>query len=514
MSKFMTAQQAALLIKDNDCVAIVGNGGGVLEAKTMYKAVEDRFLETGSPNNLTLIHAAGIGDKDAEGINRFAHEKMTKRVIGGHWGWSPRMQQLSNDNKIEAYNLPQGVIVLQYREIAGKRPGLITKIGLKTYVDPRVSGGKLNEITKEDIVELIELDGEEWLRYRPYPIDVAIIRGSIADADGNISMEYEPVNLEALSVAQAAKNSGGKVICQVKYSAQQGTLSPRNIKIPGILVDAVVVDSKQEQTKAAEYDPTLTGAVKMPLGEIASMSLTHRKIIARRAAMELEKGSVINLGFGMPDGVAAVAAEEGISQYITMTVEQGIVGGVPASGDIFGVAYNPEVILDATSQFDFYSGHGLDLTCLGLAQADKKGNVNVSKFGPTIAGCGGFIDISQTAKKCIFCGTMTAGGLKTEVKDGKLKILQEGKSLKFLDTVEHITFSGDYASESGQKVLYITERAVFEMTADGLVLSEVAPGVDIEKDILDKMEFKPLMPSKPKLMDERIFCDEPMGLRK
>lgn len=513
MSKFMTAEQAAGLIKDNDHVAIVANGGAVLEPKMMYKAVEDRFLETGSPKNLTLIHSAGIGDKDAEGVNRFAHEKLVKRVIGGHWGWSPKMQQLSNDNKIEAYNLPQGVIVLQYREIAGKRPGLITKTGLKTFTDPRISGGKLNEVTTENIVELMELDGEEWLRYKPYPIDVAIIRGSIADDNGNISMEYEPVNLEVLSVAQAAKNSGGKVICQVKYRTQNGTLSPRNIKIPGILVDAVVVDPKQEQTRAGEYDPTLTGAVKMPLEEIAPMALTHRKIIARRAALELERGSVINLGFGMPDGVAAVAAEEGISQYMTMTVEQGIVGGVPASGDIFGVAYNPEVILDATSQFDFYSGHGLDLTCLGLAQADKNGNVNVSKFGPTIAGCGGFIDISQTAKKCIFCGTMTAGGLKTQVKDGKLIILQEGKNIKFLDEVEHITFSGDYARESGQKVLYITERAVFEMTKDGLVLTEIAPGIDIEKDILNKMQFKPLMPIKPKLMDGRIFKNEIMGLK-
>lgn len=513
MSKFMTAQQAVELIKDGDHVAIVANGGAVLEPKMMYKAVEDRFLATGSPCNLTLIHSAGIGDKDAEGINRFAHEKMTKRVIGGHWGWSPRMQQLSNENKIEAYNLPQGAIVLQYREIAGKRPGLVTKIGLKTFVDPRVSGGKLNEVTQEDIVELVKIDGEEWLRYKPYRIDVAIIRGSIADDNGNISLEYEPVNLEVLSVAQAAKNSGGKVICQVKYRAQNGSLDPRSIKIPGILVDAVVVDPQQQQTKAGEFDPTLTGAVKMPLGEIAPMALTHRKIIARRAAMELEKGSIINLGFGMPDGVAAVAAEEGISQYVTMTIEQGIVGGVPAGGDIFGVAYNPEVILDAPSQFDFYSGHGLDLTCLGLAQADKYGNVNVSKFGPTIAGCGGFIDISQTAKKCVFCGTMTAGGLKTEVKDGKLTILQEGKSVKFLDEVEHITFSGDYARESGQKVLYITERAVFEMTQEGLVLTEVAPGIDIEKDILSQMRFKPLMPTPPKLMDARIFRDELMGLK-
>lgn len=513
MSKFMTAEDAVKLIRDGDSVAVSGNGGGIMEPDALFEALERRFLAEGSPRGLTLTHSAGIGDKDKGGISRFAHEGMIKRVVGGHWGWSPRMQQMANENRIEAYNLPQGIVALQYREIAAKRVGVVTQTGLKTFVDPRISGGKLNDVTTEDLVELIHMDGREWLRYRTYPVTAALIRGSIGDEEGNISLAYEPAYLEALAIAQAVHNCGGTVICQVKYAAKKGTLDSKNVRIPGILVDAVVVHQHQQQTIEGEYNPTLTGDLKMPVESMEPMALDQRKVVARRAAMELTRGSVINLGFGMPDGVARVAAEEGVSDYIKMTIEQGIIGGVPAGGAIFGVAYNSESMIDGPSQFDFYSGGGLDLTCLGLAQADRRGNVNVSKFGPTIAGCGGFIDISQTAKKCVFCGTFTAGGLKTEIRDGKLHILQEGKHKKFLKDVEHITFSGDYACETKQKVLYVTERAVFEMTEEGLVLREIAPGVDLQRDILDQMDFVPLMPEQPRLMDERIFRQEPMGLK-
>ncbi len=509
----MTAKDAATLIKDGDSVALSGNGGGILEADLVFAAVEERFLTEGKPRNITLTHSAGIGDKDKGGLSRFAHEGLVKRVIGGHWGWSPQMQQLANENKIEAYNLPQGVIVMQYREIAARRAGLITQTGLRTFVDPRISGGKLNDITKEDIVEVIEIDNKEWLRYKPYLVNIAIIRGSIGDEDGNISLEYEPTYLECLAIAQAVHNSGGKVICQVKFAAKAGTLNAKSVKIPGMLVDAVVVSPEQKQTVEGEFNPVLSGHLRMPIGGMKAMLLDQRKIVARRAAMEIQKGNIMNLGFGMPDGVALIAAEEGISDYVTMTIEQGIVGGVPAGGAIFGVAYNPDAMLDAPNQFDFYSGGGLDLTCLGLAQTDQKGNVNVSKFGPTIAGAGGFIDISQTAKKCVFCGTFTAGGLKTEIQDGKLIILQEGRSKKFLKEVEHITFSGDYARESGQSVLYVTERAVFEMTKEGLALREIAPGIDLKKDILDQMEFEPLIPNEPKPMDASIFAEGVMGLK-
>jgi propionate CoA-transferase len=513
MSKFMTAKEAVKLIKDGDSIAVSGNGGGILEPNVLFEAVEARFLEEGHPRNLTITHSAGIGDKENGGLSRFAHEGMTKRVVGGHWGWSPRMQQLANENKIEAYNLPQGIIAMQYREIAAKRIGLITQTGLKTFVDPRISGGKLNEVTTEDIVELMKMDGKEWLRYKPYPVTVALIRGSIGDEEGNISLEYEPAYLEAQAIAQAVHNSGGKVIVQVKHAAKAGTLKPDRVKIPGILVDAVVVAPGQMQTVEGEYNPVLSGALRMPMEDMKPMALDQRKVVARRAAMELKKGSIINLGFGMPDGVARVAAEEGISDYIKMTIEQGMVGGVPAGGAIFGVAYNADAMLDAPTQFDFYSGRGLDLTCLGLAQTDSRGNVNVSKFGPVIAGCGGFIDISQPTKQCVFCGTFTSGGLKTEVKDGQLVILQEGRHKKFVKEVEHITFSGDYAKESGQSVLYVTERAVFELISDGLVLREIAPGIDLQKDVLDLMDFEPLMPEAPKLMDARIFEEGQMGLK-
>nr|WP_243427022.1 relaxase/mobilization nuclease domain-containing protein [Mediterraneibacter glycyrrhizinilyticus] len=346
-----------------------------------------------------------------------------------------------------------------------------------------------------------------------YKFDIALIRGSYGDAEGNISMEQEPCYLEALQIAQAVHNCGGKVIVQVKYAAQNGSLDPKNVRIPGILVDAVVVCPEQVQTIEGEYNPALTGDLKIPADSIAPMKLDQRKVVARRAAMEMRPGMIMNLGFGMPDGVAKVAAEEGISDWAKMTIEQGIVGGIPASGAIFGVAYNAEAMLDSPSQFDFYNGGGLDMTCLGLAQADQSGNVNVSKFGSTIAGAGGFIDISQTAKKCVFCGTFTAGGLKTEIKDGQLHILQEGRNKKFLKQVEHITFSGEFAKETHQPVLYVTERAVFEMTAQGLVLKEIAPGVDLQKDILDQMDFVPLMPQTPKTMDARIFEDKPMGLK-
>lgn len=513
MNKFMDLDEAVKLVSDEASIAVSGNGGGIMEPNFLFEALEKRFLTTGHPTDLTLTHSAGIGDKADGGISRFAHEGMIRRVVGGHWGWSPRMQALANENKIEAYNFPQGIVAMQYREVAAHRVGLITKTGLKTFVDPRISGAKLNSCTKEDLVELIEMNGEEWLRYKPYRFDCAFIRGSYGDGEGNISMEQEPAYLEALQIAQAVHNCGGKVICQVKYAAKTGTMDPKNVRIPGILVDAVVVCPKQVQTTEGEFDPALTGDLKIPEDSIAPMKLDQRKVVARRAAMEMKPGMIMNLGFGMPDGVAKVAAEEGISDYAKMTIEQGIIGGIPASGAIFGVAYNAEAMIDGPSQFDFYNGGGLDMTCLGLAQVDRFGNVNVSKFGPTISGAGGFIDISQTAKKCVFCGTFTAGGLKTEIRDGQLHIIQEGRAKKFVKDVEHITFSGEFAQQTHQSVLYVTERAVFEMTQEGLVLKEIAPGVDLQRDILDQMEFVPLMPQPPVEMDQRIFMQNVMGLR-
>ena len=511
MSKFMTKEEAVALIKDNATIALSGSGGIVMEAYTVLEALEKRFLTTGHPCNMTLVHASGIGNKKEAGITRFAHKGMVKRVVGGHWGWSPEMQEMAVSNEIEAYNFSQGAICLLYREIAAHRPGLITKTGKYTFVDPRNGGGKLNEVTKEDLVSLINIGGEEYLLYKAFPVDVTIIRGTAADEDGNISMEQEPAVLDTLDAVMAAHNSGGIVIVQVKYKAAKGSLNSKKVRIPGVYVDAVVVDPQQKQTQEGEFNPAFTNDIILPVDAMEPLPLNHRKIVARRAFMELHPGKVINLGFGMPDGVAAVAAEEGFSDKITMTVEQGLYGGVPATGDIFGVVSNPVAMLDEAQQFDFYQGGGLDMAFLGLAQADPEGNVNVSKFGRTIAGSGGFIDITQSAKKVVFCGTFTSGGLRTEIAGGKLRILQEGRNRKFMSAVEHLTFSTKFAQEYHQEVVYVTERAVFKLQDGKLTLCEIAPGMDLEKDVLANMDFRPAIADQVKIMDARIFTDGRMN---
>lgn len=512
MVQFMTGPQAAELIQDSDSIAMLGNGGMTVEPRLVYRCIGERFAATGSPRELTLIHSAGIGDRGDEGLSRFAQEGMTKRVIGGFWSWSPRMQAMANANLIEAYNLPQGVICQQYREIAAGRPGLITRTGLGTFVDPRIEGGKINERTTDDMVKLIEIGGETYLHYQPWRVDVGIIKGTTADTDGNVTFENEVAFLEAQAIAMAAHNSGGLVIAQVRQVAERGSLNPQLVKIPGILVDVVVVDPEQWQTSQGPFDPALSGTSRRPAAGFEPMPLGQRKIIARRAARELEPGMVINLGYGIPDGVASVANEEGLMGEITATIEQGLVGGIPAQGDIFGAAYNAQAFVDAPSQFDFYSGGGLDITCLGMAQTDRNGNVNVSKFGPTIAGCGGFIDISQSAGLVVFCGTFTAGGLKTEVVGGELRIVQEGRARKFVADVEQITFSGDQARASGQQVWYVTERAVFRLADEGLELVEIAPGIDLQTQVLDQMGFEPRISPSLATMDAAIFADTPMGL--
>lgn len=508
--KIIDIDDAARLIPDNVTVSIIGSGGDVMTPEAIFAAIEKRFFETGNPNNITLVHSSGIGDQDKKGISRFAHHGMVKKVIGGHWGWSPKMQKMALDEDIDAYNLPQGAICSLFREIAAKRPGLITKVGLKTFVDPDLQGGTLNDRSPNNVVEKIEIDNEEWLRYKTFPIDVAIIRGTVADLNGNISMEMEAAEFEVLAQAEAAHNSGGIVICQVKHVTETGTLDPMLVKIPGIFVDYVVVVEDQKQTEEAEYNPSFRGQFRPPLDTLVNMPLNHRKVIARRAAMELSKDTIVNLGFGMPDGVATVASEEGLIEDITLSIEQGIVGGIPAQGAIFGVSFNPEAIINAPAIFDFYSGNGLDTTCLGFAQVDKKGNVNVSKFGTTIAGCGGFIDISQSAKKIVYCGTLTSGGLKTIVKNGEIQIIQEGKNIKFIPEVEQITYSGAYGNQYSQKVIYVTERAVFELRPEGLTLIEIAPGIDVEKDVVENMGFVPLISESLRTMDKRIFIDELM----
>ena len=520
-NKLVTAAEAARLVRDGDTVA-TGGFIGIGFAENLAVALERRFLgedprsPAGTPKGLTLVYAAGQGDGKDRGLNHFGREGMVRRVIGGHWGLAPKLQQLAIAEKIEAYNLPQGVITHLFRDIAAGKPAQISRVGLGTFVDPRYGGGKINQITKEDLVELTTIGGQEYLLYKTFPIHVGIIRGTTADTNGNVSMEREALTLEALAIAMAAHNSGGVVIVQVERICELGSLHPRQVKIPGVLVDCIVVSEKPEyhlQTFAESYNPAYAGEIRVPISSIPAMAMSERKIIARRAAMELTANAVVNLGIGMPEGVASVANEERTIDLLTLTTEPGVVGGVPAGGLSFGAAINAEAILDQPSQFDFYDGGGLDVAFLGLAQADRHGNLNVSKFGARLAGAGGFINISQNAKKVVFAGTFLSGELEIQVAGGKLRILKEGRTRKFVEEVEHRTFSGEYAIRRGQPVLYITERCVFRLSPGGLELVEIAPGVDLERDILAKMGFVPLVSPRLSLMDSRIFAEAPMGLR-
>jgi len=509
----ITAREAADQVRDGDTVASSGFVSSAIP-EGLIRALEARYLETGEPKGITYFYAGSQGLRDGRGGDRIAHNGLAKRVIAGHYNTAPKLGQAIMDGEIEGYNLPQGTLSQLVRDIAAHRPGTITHVGLGTYIDPRIEGGKLNSITTEDMVEVIEIDGKEQLLYKSFPINIAFIRGSYADEAGNITMHREVAEGEVTALAQATKNSGGKVFVQVEKIVPFGTLDPRFVKIPRNLVDALVVADPEdhEQTYGCVFDPSLTGETRIKLGEIPPEPLDVKKIIARRAALEFKGEAFVNLGIGIPEYVASVANEEGVSDRIILTVEAGPNGGIPLSGARFGASINPECILAQNVQFDYYDGGGIDMAFLGMAQADKDGNINVSRFSGRLAGCGGFINITQNAKSVFFCGTFTSGGLEIETGDGRINIKNEGRKKKFLDSVEQITFSGAYAQKKGQYVLYITERAVFELHNDGIWLIEIAPGIDLQTQVLDLMDFEPKIYVAPKLMDERIFYDKPMRL--
>lgn len=514
MAIVLTAEEAVKRIPDGATVFVEA-----MPTEEVFPAFHRVYEATGSPKDLTVYWAAGIGPFSAEerGMNHFAHPGMVKRMVLGHAGLNHKVVKVIAANEVEAYNLPQGVVTQLFREIAAGRPGLITRVGLGTFVDPRIEGGKLNDRTRacEDLVEVIEIGGREMLRYKPVKADAAVVRGTTADPEGNITFENEALVMEALDAAMAARNCGGLVIVQVERLSDKPA-RPIDVRIPGIMVDIIVVATSRKthpHTLFVEQDPSYTGDAHADLsGELEAMPLSPEKVICRRAFLELKRGDIVNLGVGIPMGVAKVAQEEGMLKDITLTTEIGVVGGLPQGGKNFGPAQNPSAIMSQTTMFDFYDGGGLDATCVGMAQVDTEGNVNVSKLGPNVIGSGGFINITQSASEVLFCGEFSAVGTDIAIESGKLVIRTDGKAVKFVERVGQITFSGKIAREEGHKVLFVTERCVFKLVKEGLMLIEVAPGVDMEKDILQRMQFKPLISPELKSMDARLFLPAAMDV--
>jgi propionate CoA-transferase len=511
--RVISSSEAASLVAPGDSILVSGSGGGHGVPEAILEAIEARFLETGAPRDLCLIHAVGIGDRKLKGAARFRHPGMLRRSITGALVDSPPLIDLARDNRIESYTLPQGVIAQMTREIAAGRPGLITKTGLHTFVDPRQRGGRQSGLAREDLVELLKIEGEEWLRFKPFPLDIVLLRGTTADEDGNITMEQEAIPGEMLSSAQAGRRLGAAVVVQVKRLARRGTLPQRNVKIPGVLVDYVVVDEAQRQTYTSDYNPGYAGEMRIPLQGMERLPFTERKIIARRAAMEIAPGAICNLGAGVSTGVSAIAAEEDFLDAIVLTNEQGFIGGAPLTGPDSGAAQNYDAVIDQPYQFDFYDGGGLDIAFLSFAEVDRDGNVNVSRFGDTIVGIGGFVNISQNARKVVFSGAFTAGGLRIRCDDGRLRIIEEGRSRKFVGEVEQICYNGAFARAERRDAVFVTERAVFRVGPKGLELFEIAPGIDVERDVMANMAFRPAVASDLREMDARLFSPQPMGLK-
>lgn len=513
-ANFITAEEAAKLFTDNKTICPVGMTL-VSSCESILKALEKRFIETGHPNNITLLHSCGQSDRK-DGIQHFAHEGFVTRIIGSHWGLQPRWMDMIANNKVEAFCMPQGQIAQLYRSMACGLPGKISKVGLKTFVDPRIEGGKMNDRTKkleENMSEIITIDKEEYILYKSIPIDYCLIRGTACDEMGNLTTDEEAMKLEVLPAVLATKRFGGKVIAQVKYVAQTGTLDPKKVTIPGVFIDNIVICQNpfedHRQTSSWYFDPSYCGQLRTPQSNIELLEFNIRKFIGRRACMEIYKGAVINLGTGIPnDVVGKICNEEGISDDIMITVESGIYGGIQAGGIDFGIGKNLYAMITHHEQMDYYNGAGVDITFMGAGELDQYGNVNSTKMGSKCTGAGGFIDITQNAKKVVFCATFAASGCEYSFKNNKLNIVKEGKIRKMVSNVAQISFNGEIARNKGQKVIFVTERAVFELTKEGVVLIEIAPGIDLHKDVLDNMDFKPIISKELKTMDIDLFKEE------
>lgn len=516
---FISAKQAADMIQDGSTVCTIAMTL-VSASESILKEIENKYLTTGHPQNITLLHSCGQSDRK-DGIQHFAHEGLVKRIIGSHWGLQPKWMDMIANSQVEAYCLPQGQIAQLYRSMACGLPGKMSKVGLGTFIDPRYEGGKMNERTKplEDIVDILTYDNQEYMFYKEIPIDTVIIRGTECDEMGNLTTTEEAMKLEVLPAVLATKRYGGKVIAQVKRVVENGSISPKDVTVPGVFIDGIVVcenpDVDHRQTSSWVYDPSYSGQARVPQGSIQPPEFNERKFIARRGTLELEKGNVVNLGTGIPnDMVGKVCNEEGISNDIMITVESGIYGGVQAGGIDFGIGQNLVAMIGHHEQMDYYNGAGVDITFMGLGELDQYGNVNSTKMGPRCTGAGGFIDITQNAKKVVFLGTFRASGAKYQFIDNELHIIQEGKICKMVDHVAQISFNGKLAREKKQKVLIITERCVFELVEDGVMLTEIAPGIDLQTQILDLMAFQPIISDKLKVMDVDLFKqDGPFGLK-
>lgn len=509
----MDPEEAARAVKCGQTVIVSGLGDMLTPDRTL-EALEKRFLESGEPRDITLTYNVIPGSqRRGTGVDRFAHPGFVKRIYAGSY-YTLEVEKLNGliqADEVEAYLVPFGALYNMVRTAAAGQPGALTPVGLKTFLDPRMGGGKLTPSTTEDIVRIVEIDDVEYMYYEALPIDVAIIRATTADEDGNLSIEQEPFSIGLLHQAMAAKNRGGTVIAQVQQLAKRGSIHPKSVTVPGIFVDSVV--HVPDQMEAMPYNPAWTGDIRVPIDESSVAPLDYKKVIARRAATELKPGELVNFGFGISASVPQIVVEEGISDRVVFNVEHGPVGGIPNDKYAFGAGVNMGALMDAQNIFEFYDAGRLDMTCLGMGEVDAEGSVNVSYINGKY-NLGGFIDIVHATKTIVFCGSFAAGGLDVRVKNGEVDILKEGRYTKLVNDLKQVTFNAQAALRKGQEVLYVTERAVFALTEKGLTLVEIAPGIDLERDVLSRMEFRPAISESLRSMDPRIFRPEPLGLNR